>query len=509
MYHSLASALLILYLVATFFVLIKFALHRRLRRPLPPGPLGLPIIGNVLQIPQNVSMWLTFAYWGRRYGDIVHLSMLGRSTILLSSPTAIHELLKNRSAIYSDRPHTIMACELVGWQEFLPLSPYGERSRQFRKVMSSVMGPRNAEKLHSMQEQNAHRFASRLQESPAKVRSHIRWLIANTAIKVITGFDVETLDDPLVQLADKAVFEFGLATTPGAHLVDMIPILKYMPSWFPGAGFKAQAKAWRETVNHVRDDAYGLVKEHVAQDSAAPSLLTSLLQNNVHPDPQLESIYRHISGTAYTAAVDTTVAGIEWFFLAMTLHPDVQRKAQAEVDGVIETGRLPSFSDRPKLPYVEALIKEVYRWNPVAPLGLPHRLTRDDVYEGYHIPAGSTVIANIWAVFHDPVLYSEPSDFNPDRFFNRKSNFLNPDPRSFAFGFGRRLCPGMHLADDMLFITVVTTLAAFNIEKAVDRDGRPITPVVHCENGVVSAPGPFECRVTPRSAEMMNLREDA
>ena len=87
------------------------------------------------------------------------------------------------------------------------------------------------------------------------------------------------------------------------------------------------------------------------------------------------------------------------FFLAMTLYPEVQRKAQAEVDAVVGPDRLPSFQDRDRLPYVSAICNELLRWLPVGPLGVPHRLIEDDEYNGHLLPKGSIFIVNLWYVW--------------------------------------------------------------------------------------------------------------
>ena len=94
----------------------------------------------------------------------------------------------------------------------------------------------------------------------------------------------------------------------------------------------------------------------------------------------------------YTAGVDTTSAIISSFFLAMTLHPEIFAMAQTEVDGVIGNERLPLFEDRKDMPYVECVLKELYRWNPASPLAVAHRLTEDDIYEGYYLPAGKILL---------------------------------------------------------------------------------------------------------------------
>ena len=94
---------------------------------------------------------------------------------------------------------------------------------------------------------------------------------------------------------------------------------------------------------------------------------------------------------------------IQTFFLAMAANPHVLAKAQAELDAVLgplagagDQARLPTFTDRARLPYVNAIVLEVLRWNPAVPLGLAHQLTRDDVYRGWHVPKGTVVWANIW-----------------------------------------------------------------------------------------------------------------
>ena len=162
------------------------------------------------------------------------------------------------------------------------------------------------------------------------------------------------------------------------------------------------------------------------------------------------------------------------FILAMTLYPEVQERAQRELDDVIGRDRLPSFSDKSRLPFVSKVVKETLRWKAVSPLGqytifsgsftdcltgVPHATVENDVYRGGFIPKGTTVIANIscvcygclvvgrpdlvWAansaMLHDPTAYSDPDTFNPDRFSPTDKNPEGePDPARAVFGFGRR-----------------------------------------------------------------------
>lgn len=118
----------------------------------------------------------------------------------------------------------------------------------------------------------------------------------------------------------------------------------------------------------------------------------------------------------------------------MVLNPEVMKRAQEELDRVVGKDRLPDLSDRANLPYIDAMIKEVLRWGPPLPISLPTRVIQDNVYRGYFIPAGATVIQNVWAVCRDPKLYQDPDTFNPDRFL--EDGTYNPENR--VFGSGRR-----------------------------------------------------------------------
>lgn len=189
---------------------------------------------------------------------------------------------------------------------------------------------------------------------------------------------------------------------------------------------------------------------------------------------------------------------MQLFFLAMSVYPDVQRQAQAEIDSVVGFDRLPTLADHQRLPYVSALVSEVLRWHIVAPMGVPHVATEDDNIAGYNIPKGSVLLPNIWWFTHDPATYSEPMEFRPERFLGD-----NPerDPREYVFGFGRRVCPGKVLADMSIWITVAKSLATLHIDKAVGEDGQVIEPEIKFTAGIISHPVPFKAKITARSAK--------
>ncbi|KAF8158901.1 cytochrome P450 [Mycena galopus ATCC 62051] len=192
----------------------------------------------------------------------------------------------------------------------------------------------------------------------------------------------------------------------------------------------------------------------------------------------------------------------------MALNPEVLEKAQNEIDAVVGVGGLPGFEHRSSLPYCEAVVKEVFRWKPIVPLAVPHATSEDDVYEGYFIPKGTTVLANIWAMTHDESMYGPNVDqFNPNRFLNADGQ-LNSDDRILGFGFGRRTCAGRHVADAIVWAAIISILTTFDIAKAKDATGKEIEIEPAFTDGVVSHPKPFKCAITPRTDGTRQLIEN-
>jgi cytochrome P450 len=186
------------------------------------------------------------------------------------------------------------------------------------------------------------------------------------------------------------------------------------------------------------------------------------------------------------------------FFLAMTLFPAVQEKAAEELNRVVGSDRLPISTDRSNLPYIEAVMKEVHRWHLVLPMCLPHASIAEDTCRGYRIPRGAILLANNWHFTHDPAVYLDPMVFNPARHLDTPGHVAEPDPRKFIFGYGRRICPGRHVADNALFITIAQCLAVFNIRKKTV-NGAVVEPEVRFEPGTISHAVPFQCEIKAKS----------
>ncbi|KAI6001506.1 cytochrome P450 [Pisolithus marmoratus] len=472
--------------------------------PFPPGPRPLPFIGNFLDMPSE-KQWLAFSNWANKFGDVMHLEIFGRHIVILNSANAAVEMLEKKSSIYSDRPVVPMGGELVGWKEALILLPYGDRFRVHRKNFHRVLGSRTvASVYHPVEEEETLKFLHHVLVKPADLNVHLRRTAGAIILRISHGYHIQEDGDPFVDLAGKVLDDFSRCTTVGAFMVDTIPALAYIPEWFPGAGFKRKAREWNAELQDMMNQSFEFVKKQMAAGVACKSVASDLLERKTSAEEEHD--IKWTAGTMFAGGADTTVASNYAFFLAMTLYPEVQKKAQAEIDAVTRTERLPTLADRESLPYIEALVKEVFRWHAVATVVMPHRVIVDDIHNGYYIPKGTLVLANVWAMLNDPSTYPDPMEFNPDRFLPGEGNPMPADPRSFCFGFGRRICPGqwMHLADSSVWICVAMSLAVFEISKAVE-NGIEITPEIDQSSGTISHPKPFKCSIRARSAKAVEL----
>ncbi|KAJ2912527.1 hypothetical protein MD484_g7884, partial [Candolleomyces efflorescens] len=487
--------------VSIVLLLLTFILKRLTSRnkvPLPPGPRGYPIIGNVFDI-SNERPWISYSKLAKKYGDIVMLEILGTKILILSSYKRAMDLMEGRSSIYSDRPPNTMLLEHMGFDAIFGLLPYGPKWRRQRRIFHQHFDSKVISRYHSAMSSASVSFAKDMLSTPERFADHTRNYFTRIIMKASYGLDVSDDSDDAYIVGIKEVAEgFFEATIPGRFLVDMIPALKYVPSWMPGTSWQRYADHHRKNMNQVKTEPFARVLKATREGREDPTR------------KEQEDLACDLGVSAYLGGADTSVGTTLTFIMLMAMYPEVQERARAEIDNVVGTGRLPTFEDWPNLPYVDALLRELFRWHQLAPLGLPHATTVNDIYDGYFIPKGTVVIGNLWDMMQNEDVFPHPQVFNPDRHLKDgqiNGDLLNPIPPSF--GFGRRRCPGRHLALDSIYLVVTTILALFDIVPVKDEAGNS---TLKCSFGgkLLMLPEPFECIITPRSdrhAEMIRNLE--
>ncbi|KAI9453226.1 cytochrome P450 [Russula earlei] len=484
-------------------ILVLISVYRwaskRTHLPLPPGPKGWPLLGNLLDIP-TANIVETYTNWARKYGQIVYADAAGQSLILLNDTEVANEMLYKKGATYSDRPVFNMSGELAGFGQWTAHLMYGPRLKESRKYMYRTIGTRESlEKHGTLFNSEARKLLKAALRDPDNIHQHVRRFAGAIIVRITYGYEAQEQRDPIITLAESTVARFSQFVQPGAYLVDKIPILKYVPAWFPGAGFKNEASEAKRYLMNLVDIPFQFILHETAKGTAPSCFVTE----NIMTEVDQENL-KWTASSLFAGGADTTVSVLSTFYLVMTLFPDVQRKAQEEIDRIVGNARLPELVDRDNLPYVNALHSEIYRWRPVVPLGVPHKTTTADTHRGYHIPKGSIIIPNIWQMLHDPVVYSEPELFSPERFLETSDSPAEPNPRACFFGFGRRICPGSQFADATVWLAITTALAVFHVSKVVE-EGVEVTPEVRYTDTFISHPVEFKCSIKPRSARAKAL----
>ncbi|KAJ7510537.1 cytochrome P450 [Mycena galericulata] len=498
----------------TLVLIYKLLLYRK-DLPTPPGP-KISVFGlwKGVVMP-SAFQWLTYAEWRKTYGDIIFLNVLRNPILVINSVEAAQELLEKRSSIYSSRPVRVMQKDVMGFNFLFTGMKYDSWYKQHRTMFHHHFHRNIIQKYQSLQLKHAHTLLRNLAYTPDALEHLIRRTTAAIVLEICYGIHVAEAGDEYVALADQALAGISSSGNFGTFVVDYFPMLKYIPAWIPGTKWKSEGLKWRRLSSRLFNYAFDSVKQNLADGCAEPSLMTIELESLFRDAPkksqadERETIIKDVVATTYAAGSDTTLSTLLSFVLAMVLHPDVQSKAWAELDRVVPRDRLPRFSDREQLSFITCIAWECLRWQPSVNIALGHYLTKEDEYRGYRIPRGTTCLANIWAMLHDPVHYPEPSKFNPDRYIDSVSNRarnINSNPE-IAFGFGRRMCPGRFLALDTIWIVIASTLYSYRLGKALDMHGQEIEPRVEYTTGLISLAKPFRYRVTPRFADAEKLVE--
>ncbi|KAL0567556.1 hypothetical protein V5O48_014442, partial [Marasmius crinis-equi] len=226
---------------------------------------------------------------------------------------------------------------------------------------------RNVPEFRAVQEAAAKSLLQKLVTSPEGYYDHVKHLSGAIILKLVYGYTLQTENDPYMALAAKAMEGLRQVVNHGSFVVDYLPILKLLPSWFPGADFKRKAKAWAPSAEEVKEIPWQWMKKAKLDGTGLPAFASENL-DKFPDDLKMEEVVKNCAAIAYLAGSDTTVAMILSFILAMTLYPAVQERAQAELDEKVGSSRLPDFGDREKLPFIEAVLAETLRWHPVVPL---------------------------------------------------------------------------------------------------------------------------------------------
>ncbi|KZO93051.1 cytochrome P450 [Calocera viscosa TUFC12733] len=488
-------------------VLILLGLGRnRYTSRLPPGPRGIPLLGNALELPTTL-LFIKLHEWSKRYGPIVSFAIPGQRVVVVNTAKAAGDVLDRLSTHSSNRPPWIKMNQFLS-RGHLVSAQQGENWRRMRRATHEVLNPRSVSGFRDMQTEEAIVMVRGFLQYPdVSLEKHFHRASRSIVWRAVYGGPPLVLNsNDTSERLEQLSFALFIAALPGKSLVDMFPFLRYL---------YARSKWLRKNLDDWYLEATGIYLGLYAasKDTSVGGARTPCVSNNFH---NLSEEYgvdgttkAWTAGSLVTAGLETTAAALTFFLQAMLLYPEVMHRAHADLDHVVGE-RTPTFEDKDNLPYIFAIVKEVLRWRPPTPMGVPHAASEDFQYGEYVIPKGTWILDNLWNVSQsrDPALYHDPETFDPSRFLDSAGK-LRPGASDshddwLGFGHGRRICPGQNLAINSLFITFAYLLWAFDFHKEKDANGKEVVldAMDLADNTLSVFPAPFKVEFAPRIKDL-------
>ncbi|XP_065602991.1 cytochrome P450 2H2-like [Cyrtonyx montezumae] len=460
----------------------------------PPGPMAIPIIGNIFQLnPQNLME--SFKELSEKYGPIftVHLGL--QKVVVLYGYDIVKEALIDNGEVFSGRG-LLPLIEKV-FKGLGILTSNGETWRQIRRFTLTTlrdfgMGKKGIEER--IQEE-AHFLVERLRnthEKPFNPGTFLTHAVSNIICSIVFGDRFDYEDKKFLSLIEMLSENEKYQTKIQVQLYNFFPTIM---DCLPGPH-----KTLLKTIDDVDDFISEIVRAH--QKSIDPScprdfidaFINKMEQEKGNSHFTVESLTR-TTLDLFFAGTGTTSTTLRFALLILQKYPEIEEKIQKEIDSVVGRDRSPCMADRSQLPYTDAVIHEIQRFIDFIPLNLPRAVTQDTKLRDYIIPKDTMVLPLLFPILQDCKEFPNPEKFDPGHFLNangtfRKSNYFMP------FSTGKRICAGEGLARMEIFLFLTSILQNFTLKPPIDRKDIDISPIV---SSVGKIPRPYEVSFIPRS----------
>ncbi|XP_051184247.1 cytochrome P450 81Q32-like [Lolium perenne] len=455
--------ILLLIIAGAVAVFVRLRQRRGDRSGSAPSPPSLPLLGHLhlLKKPLHRSLAALAGAPDANAAPLLSLRLGMRRALLVSSHAAAEECFTVHDAVLAGRPQVLAGKHLGYGRTSVVWVSYGDHWRGLRRFFAA--------ELFS---------SSRLGALAAERRSEVAFLVENLlhdAVAASSG--IITLRPKLFELVLNVMLRAitGRRHAGDVHRFQEIVEESFAVSGVPSVGDFFPALRWVDRVRGVeaalanlqsRRDAFvtGLIDDHRRTRDAASrdvekKAVIDVLMEHQQTDPEYytDTVVKGIVLVLLTAGTDTSALTTEWAMAQLLTHPGAMKKARAEIDAVVGTGRLVKESDITNLPYLQCVVKETLRLCPVGPIIPAHEAMEDCTVGGFHVRRGTMVLVNAWAIHRDASVWDAPQEFRPERFLSRDAVTTPMLP----FGLGRRRCPGEGLAMRLVPLTLAALLQCF------------------------------------------------
>lgn len=441
---------------------------RKEKGMLPPGPWGLPIVGSLPFLDQDLHS--CFARLSLKHGPVMKVQLGSRLCVVISSPEAAKEVLKDHDADFADRDIPATAVVASYGEMDIAFAPHGDHWRMVRRVCAKeLLSNGNLEAVYGLRRREVRDMVSNIYSkigSPVDISevlllvtfniiTSMMWgntLVGETRLRVSAKFleAVQKLTDLLGEL----------------NISDLFPILAQYDLQGKARQMEEVVKWFDQIFKFVIDEGN---KMETLDDKATTDFLQVLLQHQEEGNQGAqftETDMKALFVDMILAGMKTTANTVEWAIAELLQKPDMMKKIKDELDQIVGLDHVVEETHIAQLPYLEAIVKEALRLHPAGPLLVPRRPKESHVIGGYLIPKGTKIFVNAWGIHRDPKYWSDPLEFQPERFLNSDMdwNINGNDFRYLPFGSGRRSCVGSGLGVKLVSHLLATLLHSFNWE---------------------------------------------
>lgn len=475
----------------------------------------LPLIGDLHQSPLGKPL-VNWSAWSTKHGPITKAKLFGIVPIVvLNSYEAVTELFSRRSEWYSNRPASV-SMEMItgaepGRSRFTLMHDYDKHLKLHHRILSPSLGAPAASQYQPLMELEAKQLLfdliTALDKAPEGSTIDTKTvypLLERTQSSVILalhyGLRIPKFEEPILhEVINIQAKVTHLAANP--QLPDLMPFLRHLPTFispwqrYADKLYASQVDLYTRLLRHGRD----------APGWNATKQATTTSQKHAPADAPVSDLDLAFTlATSIQGGMETSPRQMLWLFVAAVQNPSFMAQAHEVLDKIVGRDRLPSFSDRGKLAYVDAVMHELLRWRPISPGSIPRRAERADEFGGVKIAKGVTIMANAWAIGRDEKVFDPAfgniEEFIPERWLHDEK--VHSDLPLPVFGQGRRICQGKRVATDGTFMNIAHLLWAFDVEVVPSEDVDPWAMVVV---GFMTEPRPFRFRLKPRGQWVLDV----
>ncbi|XP_030441049.1 cytochrome P450 CYP82D47-like [Syzygium oleosum] len=482
---------------------------------LPEAGGAWPLIGHLHLLGGPVPPHIVLANMADKYGPIFTVKMGIYRALIVSNWEIAKQCLTVNDRVFATRPKSVSSEVMAYNYAMFGLAPYGPYWRHVRKIaILDLLSNHRLELLKHLRESEVQasinhiykRCVENYSGAPKKVLVDMkRWfgdITLNVVFRMIVGKRYEDERDEKGRQAFRDFFDLA-----GRFVVsDAFPVLR----WLDLDGYEKMMKKTAQELDRV---VQGWLNEHKSRRNTKKGhgsnkdndqdfmdvLLSSVYATEELPDYDADTFIKATCMALVLAGSDTTTVSLTWALSLLLNHREVLKKAQHELDTHIGREKPVKESDLKNLVYIQAIIKETLRLYPAGPLGVPHESMDDCTVDGYHVPRGTRLLFNLWKIHRDPRIWSDPLEFRPERFLTTHKDFdiRGQNFELIPFGSGRRMCPGINLAMQMMSLSLAALLQGFDITTSADE------PVDMAEAiGMTNLKAtPLEVLATPRLPE--------